>query len=150
MAAFVAAGRRARWMGPIFAVLALLMVPWTVFLAVTLPNREVAAHYALAWSGFDVGLALALASTAYMAYQRSRWLVVSATVTAAFLVIDAWFDVTTSSDEQFWIAIASAVCVELPLAAVCGWLALNGERIVEGTVALQMRRRRLSSMREET
>ena len=42
-------------------MLAVLMVPWTVYLAVSLPSEQRAAHYDLAWAGFDVGLFAVLA-----------------------------------------------------------------------------------------
>ena len=47
------------------------------------------------------------------------------------LVCDAWFDITTSrgTDERLQ-AIALAIVVELPLAAVCFWIARNIERVM--------------------
>ena len=69
-----AVSRRARWAGAVFAVLAVLMVPWTVYLAVSLPSEQRAAHYDLAWAGFDVGLFAVLLWAAWSAATRSRWL----------------------------------------------------------------------------
>src|SRR5689334_12417890 len=138
-----AASRRARWVGPLFAVLAVLMVPWTAYLAVTLPSHATAAHYDLAWAGFDVGLFLVLAWTAWAAVSSSRWLPVAASLNAAFLVIDAWFDVITApGHRELAMALASALLIELPLAAVSIWLAVNGQRIFEHQVTLRVLRRR--------
>ena len=138
-----AASRRARWVGPLFAVLAVLMVPWTVYLAVTLPAQATAAHYDLAWAGFDVGLFLVLAWTAWTAVSSSRWLPVAASLNAAFLVVDAWFDVITAPGRrELAMALASALLIELPLAAVSIWLAVNGQRIFEHQVTLRVLRRR--------
>jgi hypothetical protein len=138
-----AARRRARWVGPLFAVLALLMVPWTAYLAVTLPGQATAAHYDLAWAGFDVGLFLVLAWTAWTAVSSSRWLPVAASLNAGFLVVDAWFDVITAPGRrELAMALASALLIELPLAAVSIWLAVNGQRIFEHQVTLRVLRRR--------
>lgn len=137
-----AASRRARWVGPLFAVLAALMVPWTAYLAVTLPSQATAAHYDLAWAGFDVGLFLVLAWTAWTAVSRSRWLPVTASLNAAFLVIDAWFDVITAPGRrELAMSLTSALLIELPLAAVSIWLAVNGQRIFEHQVTLRVLRR---------
>jgi hypothetical protein len=138
-----AASRRARWVGPLFAVLAVLMVPWTVYLAVTLPVQATAAHYDFAWAGFDVGLFLVLAWTAWAAASSSRWLPVAASLNAAFLVVDAWFDVITApGHRELAMALASALLLELPLAAVSIWLAVHGQRIFEHQVTLRVLSRR--------
>jgi hypothetical protein len=138
-----AVSRRARWVGPLFAVLAALMVPWIIYLASTLPEEQQAAHYDLAWAGFDVGLLTVLVWAAWAAVTRSRWLPVAASLNAGFLVVDAWFDVVTAPDRtERTMALASAILVELPLAAVSVWLAVNGQRIVERRITLHVLRRR--------
>jgi hypothetical protein len=138
-----AVSRRARWAGPVFAVLAVLMVPWTVYLAVSLPSEQRAAHYDLAWAGFDVGLFAVLVWAAWAAVTRSRWLAVAASLNAGFLVVDAWFDVVTAPDRrELMMALASAALIELPLAAVSVWLAVNGQRIIERRITLHVLRRR--------
>ena len=137
------AGRRAAWAGPVFAVLAAAMVPWTVFLAITLPSRQTAEHYDLAWVGFDLALLAMLAWTAWTAFRRSPVLTVSASMTAMMLLVDAWFDVVTApSAKELALSLPMALLVEVPLAAVCIWLARNGQRIAERLVVIRLRRRR--------
>jgi hypothetical protein len=110
---------------------------------VTLPEQATAAHYDLAWAGFDVGLFLVLAWAAWTAVSRSRWLPVAASLNAAFLVVDAWFDVVTApGHRELAMALGSALLIELPLAAVSIWLAVNGQRIFEHQVTLRVLRRR--------
>ena len=107
----------ARWIIPVYALLALALVPWVVWLAWTLPERSVSAHYRLGWVGFDVLLCGALARTAWLAWRRSPFVVNVASATAALLVVDAWFDVTTSpGGEDLLVSAVTALGVELPLA----------------------------------
>jgi hypothetical protein len=51
--------------------------------------------------------------------------------TATMLVLDAWFDVLTSRREDMASSVASAVLAELPLAVLCGWIALHADRVAE-------------------
>jgi hypothetical protein len=72
--------RVVRWTGPMFALFAVILLPWTVYLGLTLPTRQVSPNYDAAWAGFDVLLLGSLAATAYAALRRSRYL---STVAAA-------------------------------------------------------------------
>jgi hypothetical protein len=128
--------------GWVLAVLAALMVPWTAYLFVALPGTARAAHFDLAWGGFDVALLLLLALTGWAAVRRSRWLGAVAGATGALLAADAWFDVVTApTSGERWVALAMAVVVEVPLAVVCGWLAVSGQDLVERRLALDAGRR---------
>jgi hypothetical protein len=129
-----------RWAGALFAVCAGVLVPWTVVLAVTLPEQAVAVNYDLSWVGFDVLLLTAVAATAVAALRRSRFLGLVASASAALLVVDAWFDVVTSPAGPDRItAGVMAVLVELPLAGVCCWLALHAADIAEKRLVLLLR-----------
>ena len=125
------AWRPARWVVPLFALAALVLVPWIVFLARSLPSTHAAAHWDVAWAGFDGGLALLLLSVAVAAWRRSPWLEGAATAAAALLVVDAWFDILTATTHlQLGIAIGEALLVELPLALLCLLLARDAERVL--------------------
>ena len=134
--------RAVRWTGPLFALFALIMVPWTVYIGESLPRRQLSPHYDVAWAGFDVMLLAALAATAYFALRRSRYLSMAATATAVLLVVDAWFDLMTTPSGQITQSIVLAAVVELPLAAVCIWLSLHTQELTERRIVLLMRRRR--------
>jgi hypothetical protein len=133
--------RVVRWAGPAFALFSLILLPWIVYLAYTLPSRQVSADYDVAWAGFDVMLLVALAGTGYFAFRRSRYLAAAAAATAALLAVDAWFDVTTTLPGQRLEPIAQAVLIELPLAAVCVWLSLHTQQLSERRLVLLLRRR---------
>lgn len=133
--------RAVRWAGPLFALFALIMVPWTVYIGESLPRRQLSPHYDVSWAGFDVMLLSALAATAFFALRRSRYLSMAATATATLLVVDAWFDLMTTPSGQLAQSIVLAAVVELPLAAVCIWLSLHTQELTERRMVLLMRRR---------
>jgi hypothetical protein len=116
-------------------VIAVLLVPWTLWLTFTLPTRHLAHNYRLAWVGFDVALAFAFAVTAIAVLRASPWLQAVAALTGTMLLCDAWFDVVTSSggDERAR-AVLEAVVAELPLAALCAWIVLDTQRFHDAAV----------------
>ena len=118
-----------RWVVPLFGLAALLLVPWVVLLVYLLPSAHQAQHWDIAWSGFDVVLALLLSAVALAAWRGSLWLEGAATAAATLLFVDAWFDVLTSSTRvELFVAIGEAAFVELPLAILCLLLARDAER----------------------
>jgi hypothetical protein len=119
----------------LFALVAIALVPWILYLTFTLPSRHVTSHYDLAWVGFDVGLTASFAATAWAAFRGSQWLAPLAAVTGTMLVCDAWFDIVTShSGAEMWEAIAEAALAELPLAALCGYIVYDAESFLAATV----------------
>lgn len=134
--------RTVRWAGTLFAVCALLLIPWIIVIAVTLPARQLSPNYDIAWAGYDVFLFAALACTAGSALRRSRHLGMTASWSAALLVVDAWFDVMTSpSGFDRLEAAAMAAFVELPLALACVWLTIHAQDIADLRVKLLLRER---------
>ncbi len=130
-----------RWLVAVLGVVAVLLVPWTVYLTFTLPSRHVTVHYDLAWVGFDVALTAALAATTWAVLRGSRWLVPFAATAGTMLVCDAWFDVTTSRyGSELFEAIAQAALAELPLAAICALIVYDGERFLGATITRFRRR----------
>jgi hypothetical protein len=119
-----------RWAGVLFFVLAVVTIPWIVVLWLQLPSHDLSAHYRLTWVGFDVALALALARTGWTAWHGRDHVELPAVCAATMLAVDAWFDVLSSSSRAAaGTALASAVLVELPLAGLCVWIAVNAERV---------------------
>jgi hypothetical protein len=118
-----------RWAGPAFVLCSVILVPWTIYLGLSLPNRQLSPHYNIAWVGFDVLELIALGSTGYFALRHSRYLALTSAAAATLLVVDAWFDIMTSPRNQILQAIILAAVVELPLAAVCVWLSYHTEHL---------------------
>lgn len=119
-AALLAAERRVRRRRAIAltvtAVAAGLLVPWTAYLALSLPDRYVARAWALTWVGFDVLLIVLLALTAFFAWKRRMLVVLTSFGAGVLLLADGWFDVTTSDADDLHLSVASAILVEIPLA----------------------------------
>lgn len=135
------------WVGPSFAVLAIGTVPWVCYLAVSLPRHATFAHYRGAWVGFDCMLIAVLGLTALLAWRGRPQVALSATAAATLLVVDAWFDVlTTQKGKGLVVSLVLAGVVELPLAAICLWIAWHADRAITYRIQLFARRaRRMNS-----
>ncbi len=121
--------RRARRLAWLYAGAAVILFPWIGFLAVTLPKRQFDLHYRAAWVGFDLLLVLAIVRTAYMAFRVDQRVQFPATATATLLIVDAWFDMTTSgSHAQFLEAFVLAVFIEIPAAVFSIYVARRVNR----------------------
>lgn len=108
------------WIVVVFGGVALLLLPWAAMLNVVLPDRHVARHWSITWTGFDLALAVGLLSVALAAYRGSPWLPRLAMMAGTLLVCDAWFDLLTAGDgTDLTLAVGGALVAELPLAAIC-------------------------------
>jgi hypothetical protein len=121
-----------RWVAPVYLTLSVLLVPWIVYLGFAPPTQLGVGDWRVAWIGFDVMEAVALAVTAWLAYRRSTWVDMAATATAVLLIVDAWFDIMTA-DSGWPLAqsVGAAVVLELPLAALSLWVARNAQLVNE-------------------
>ena len=120
-------GTRRRWAGVFFGALGVLLVPWAFWLGYSLPSRQVAHHWDLAWAGFDIVLSLALLGTSFALLTGRAVGRSFAAATGALLLADAWFDVVTSAGgRDRWLALVFAVLGEIPIAGLCFALAGPG------------------------
>ena len=143
------APHRHGWLAPLFFVAGTVLVPWTLYLFVTLPARHLqTGYYDLAWGGFDLALASLFVATGIGLLRRRLWVQSTATATATMLLCDAWFDVLSSrSGSERMFAVTLAVAAELPTAGVCLMIARHAEEAAERAqryvvVALRLHRRR--------
>ena len=115
----------------VFTAFGLAMLPWTIWLSASLSPQHVTHRWDLAWSGFDSALAVSFLLTAVAAWRRSPWVGACAAATGTLLVTDAWFDVVLESHaDELRTSIALAVFAELPVAALCFWIAYRTERFL--------------------
>lgn len=111
------ARHRRRVTAEVLWVCAAALVPWTIYLAVSLPMVYSTRHWAVAWAGFDVLELIALAATAYFGWKGRQALLGTAIAAATLLICDAWFDITLDlGTPNIWWSVGSAVLLELPLA----------------------------------
>ena len=94
------------------------LIPWIVFLSVSLPTTYVAQNWSATGVGFDALLVTLLATTAILGWQRRQLLLLTAFATGMLLICDAWFDTMTAQPGDRWLSIATAIFGELPLAAI--------------------------------
>jgi hypothetical protein len=103
----------------------LVLAAWIGVLAVTLPRYYRSGGWRGAWVGFDAGLLVTFAVTAWAGWRHRQLVIACLVVLATLLCCDAWFDVTLDlHTSDFLVSLLMALCVELPLAA----LALIGAR----------------------
>ncbi|TSE00699.1 hypothetical protein FOS14_06655 [Skermania sp. ID1734] len=108
------------------------MIPWIVFLSLTLPADYEAHNWPATWVGFDLFMVILMASTAVLGLLRRQLMLLTAFATGVLLICDAWFDIMTAGPDDVWISVATAVFAELPLAVV---LIAGTLRIVRLTAA---------------
>jgi hypothetical protein len=114
------------WPARALIVGGLAMIPWLFALAVRLPSSTTAQHWSTAWAGLDTIEALGLVTTGVLMRLRDERRCLAAAATATSLLIDAWFDVTTSAPgTDHLTALLLAVFLELPIAALCAALAVR-------------------------
>ena len=117
----------ASWLPRAYLTIAAALVPWTLYLAVTLPHHQTITTYRAMWVGFDIALVAVLARIGWFAHRRDPRVVLTAAVGATLLVADAWFDIMTAASPGGRItAIAVAAVLEIPGALLCLALARRG------------------------
>jgi len=120
---------RLRLVAPFFLVAGLVLIPWTIWLTLSLPAHHESENWKTVWAGFDIAEAAALITTAMTALRRSPWLAPVAGITGTLLCVDAWFDITLEAGGKHLLAsVLEAAFVELPLAAICFWVSRDAER----------------------
>jgi hypothetical protein len=120
------------------ALCVFVLVPWTVYLAVSLPDRFEARYWPMVWVGFDVILLASLVGAGAAVWLKRQALVPMSFVAATLLVCDAWFDVSLSwGRDDVWASVASAVLVELPLAFL---LVMRARRVLKISARLAWQR----------
>jgi hypothetical protein len=107
------------------------MIPWLVYLSVTLPGNYVAHNWPVTWVGFDILLVAFMVATAVLGYLRRQLLVFAAFTSGVLLICDAWFDLMTAGPMDLWLAMVTASLIEVPLAI---FMIIGAQRIVRLTM----------------
>jgi hypothetical protein len=126
---------------PFFALAGLVLVPWTVYLTFSLPSHHETADWRTVWAGFDAAEAIALIGVAVSAVRHSPWLEAIAAIAGTLLCTDAWFDITLEwGGKHMASSLVEAAFVELPLAAICFWVARDAEKALSRAMPEPWRR----------
>jgi hypothetical protein len=108
------------WAAKVFMILSVILIPWTIYLSYSLPIHHLSNHWDISWVGLDAGIVVLLAISGILAYKKSRFIALSATATASFLLVDAWFDVLSERRSyQVFESLVLAIFIEIPLAIIC-------------------------------
>ena len=117
------------WAVLFYASAAALLIPWTVYLSMTLPTRQITHNWDMVWWGFDSFVIMVMALTAYFIARRSIWVILTASSLGTCLFIDCWFDILTSRHGHDLLqSIILALFVELPVAIISWYFAINTAR----------------------
>lgn len=101
---------------------AVVLLPWVLILAVTLPSTYQANHWKLAWIGLDLAIAVTAGLTAFLLHRRDPRAALTAVAAGTLLMADAWFDVSTSGPGlDHNLSLAQALVLEVPL-AICAFV----------------------------
>src|SRR5665213_1592398 len=91
------------WVIAVFGAIGVGLFPWTIWLSASLK-----AHH-----------------------ETRHWVRALAAATGTLLITDAWFDIALEShSDEIRTAVYLAVFAELPLAALCFWIAYRTERFL--------------------
>jgi hypothetical protein len=94
-------------------------VVWIVILGVSLPTANATRQWRLLWIGFDTAEVAALGVTLWAVYRSRQLAIPAALIAGTLFACDAWFDVVLSwGTHGWWFSLATAILVELPLAAL--------------------------------
>jgi len=91
------------------------MIPWLVYLSMTLPENYVAHNWPATWIGFDMLLAAFMVATAVFGYLRRQVLLFAAFTSGVLLICDAWFDLMTAGPNDIGLSVVTALLIEVPL-----------------------------------
>ena len=111
--------RALRWMPAGLLVVAGGLTGWIFELGAVLTGQVEVRNWSSVWVGLDMLEVAGLAATALLLYRRSAYLSAVAGATAAFFMLDAWFDVLTAQGGAAWYeSLGSAVLAEIPMTVV--------------------------------
>jgi hypothetical protein len=126
-------GTARRWIVRFLALCCLVLVPWTIGLALTLPRHYLVGNWPLAWTGFDIVLFGCLSTTAWALWKHRQVAVPAAMITSAMLLCDTWFDIVTAHPGRCMIlSVATGVFAEVPIAILLAVTSIQLLRLTIG------------------
>jgi hypothetical protein len=106
-----------RRLGWLLVVAALVLLGWTIYLGSSLHGQLEVRDRQVAWVGVDLMQVTGLIATGVLVARRRPLASPVAAASATLILLDAWFDVTTSQGGvNLYVALLMALVVELPAA----------------------------------
>jgi hypothetical protein len=96
----------------------IVLIPWIIYLGLTLPPDYVAHNWPATWIGFDSLLIAFMVATAVLGWLRRQLVILPGFTTGVLLICDAWFDIMTAGPSQIWMSVLTAALGNLPLAVL--------------------------------
>lgn len=135
------------WTGFFYLIFALILLPWTLYLAQTLPKQHLAIHWDVSWVGLNIVMFAALLATGIFSYLGSRWIVISSSILGSLLLLDAWFDILSArTGNDFRQSLFLAFFVEIPLAVAS--FVIAGRALVKNETRIVPRRNAKTKSRQ--
>ena len=119
-----------RWATWLYVLIAIGMIPWTIYLSFHLPTHHLSRNWDITWVGLDAAIIASLLATALLAKFSSIYMVLSATISGTLFLTDAWFDILgyRLGSHGFAESLVMATFGEIPLAIMSFTLAIHGLR----------------------
>jgi hypothetical protein len=92
------------------------LLPWSVYLGLSLPQEYVVRGWNVTWAGFDALMFLLMLATAVLGWRRRQLVMLTMFALGVMLLCDVWFDLTTSDGDDVPGAVLAALLIEIPLA----------------------------------
>jgi hypothetical protein len=96
----------------------IVLIPWIIYLGLTLPANYVAHNWPATWIGFDSLLIAFMVATAALGWLRRQLVILPGFTTGVLLICDAWFDIMTAGPGQIWMSVLTAALGNLPVAVL--------------------------------
>lgn len=125
-----------KWATLAYIIIAIVLIPWTVYLGFHLPTAHITLDWDVLWVGLDLAIILTLLLTGIFAAKKSIYTIIFATINASLFLTDAWFDVFSYRASTYGSAeaIIMAIFGEIPMAIFGYSLAIRGlERLHQKT-----------------
>jgi len=115
------------WAAVFYVIISIGMIPWVLYLAISLPANHTTRNWDIIWVGLDIAEITALLVTAWLAKIKSLYVIFFAIITGTLFLMDAWFDILSyhSGSAGFNNALLMAIFGELPLATLSYLLAIS-------------------------
>jgi hypothetical protein len=109
---------------------------WVIYLSLSIPASYSTSSWRVAWVGFDIGMLMDLVAATLSVWRKKASAVIYLGVLGAALIIDAWFDIATSSGVDLQQAILLAILLEGPIAIFLFWVSHKMLRRIAHGIAL--------------